>query len=879
MLHGRQADIADGAQGVEHLAVLHLEVRARGVDVGGADLHVEALGVLIEDGQLVGVGDVEAHRGGDELHRRVRLEPGGLVGDDGVGRRVALVEAVAGELVDQLEDRGGLGLRHAASRRPFDEHGLLLGHLVLLLLAHGAAQQVRAAERVAGQDLGDLHHLFLVDDDAVGLLEHRLQGRVQIVDLAAAELAVDEGRDVVHRARTVEGADGGDVLDGIGPQLAQGVAHALAFHLEDPDRVAVGHQFVGLGVVQRQGREIHPGPALLEEAQRLVDHRQGLQAQEVELHEARAFDPLHVELRRRQVRPRVLIQGRQFGQRPVADHHAGGMGGGVAVEPLQLQGHVQQAGDGLVLVASGAQARLDLDGLGQPVHLAERQLQHPADVAQHSPRLQRAEGDDLGHAVAAIALLDVGDHLLSPVLAEVDVEVGHRDPLRVEEALEEQAVTQRIQIGDGQGIGHQRTGARPPARAHGNAVRLGPLDEVRDDQEVAGEAHLGDDPDLPLQPFEIFRLRRVIGLALGHAGLQTFARLMGQLLGLAAVAFGGEARQDRIALVDHEGAAARDIERVVASLGKIGEKRPHLMGRLEPVLARDPAALVLTDEGAVGDAEQSVVRLVHLRLGEVGVVGRHQRHVMLIGEGDELRLGQGLGLQAVALQLHIEAVAEDPVHFGERRPPLGHLSGGHQRIDRSVPAAGQQDQALGVLGHLRPRHGRLLHAADAVDEGGRGQFGKIEIAPFGLGQEDDGGRPRPLLRQPVADAGHRQGAADDGLDALPLRGHRKLQRAIEVGAVGERDGRHVLGRGQLADGVGLDGAFEQGVGRADAQMDEAACLLFAHPHLRTAAPSAHQVGDLADHPNEARHRSKCQRFPRQTNDHHQLPCGPLVDVR
>jgi len=32
----------------------------------------------------------------------VRLQPGGVVGDDGVGRGVGLVEAVLGELADQL---------------------------------------------------------------------------------------------------------------------------------------------------------------------------------------------------------------------------------------------------------------------------------------------------------------------------------------------------------------------------------------------------------------------------------------------------------------------------------------------------------------------------------------------------------------------------------------------------------------------------------------------------------------------------------------------------------------------------------------------------------------------------------------------------------
>jgi hypothetical protein len=67
-----------------------------------------------------------------------------------------------------------------------DEALALRVHLGLDLLAHGAAQQVGVAERVAGQDLGDLHHLLLVDDDAVGLLQDRLQLRVRVPGFSTA---------------------------------------------------------------------------------------------------------------------------------------------------------------------------------------------------------------------------------------------------------------------------------------------------------------------------------------------------------------------------------------------------------------------------------------------------------------------------------------------------------------------------------------------------------------------------------------------------------------------------------------------------------------------------------------------------------------------
>ena len=67
--------------------------------------------------------------------------------------------------------------------------------------------------------------------------------------------------------------------------------------------------------------------------------------------------------------------------------------------------------------------------------------------------------------VRAVLVLDVVDDLLAAVHAEVDVEVGHRHPLGVQEPLEQQRVAERVEVGDGERVGHQRARARPPARA------------------------------------------------------------------------------------------------------------------------------------------------------------------------------------------------------------------------------------------------------------------------------------------------------------------------------------------------------------------------------------------------------------------------------
>ena len=69
--------------------------------------------------------------------------------------------------------------------------------------------------------------------------------------------------------------------------------------------------------------------------------------------------------------------------------------------------------------------------LAQAVHLPIGHRKHPADVAQYGAGLQFPEGDDLRDPVAAVFLLDVTDHLVAPVLAEIDVEIRHRDALGI----------------------------------------------------------------------------------------------------------------------------------------------------------------------------------------------------------------------------------------------------------------------------------------------------------------------------------------------------------------------------------------------------------------------------------------------------------------
>ena len=235
-----------------------------------------------------------------------------------------------------------------------------------------------------------------------------------------------------------------------------------------------------------------------------------LQAQEVELDQPDLLDAAHVVLRHDVARLRVAVQRHQLDQRAVADHDARRVRRGVARQALELARRLEEPLHLPVRLDARAQLgrlrerllELDAERLGHqlrdPVDVAEGHAEHAPDVADRRLRLQRPEGHDLrdahllgfGVAVPSYFSAHVADHLVAAAHAEVDVDVRHRDALGVEEALEDDVVLDRIDAGDAEPVRDEAAGRGAAARPDRNAAAPRVVDEVRDDQEVAGEAHL-----------------------------------------------------------------------------------------------------------------------------------------------------------------------------------------------------------------------------------------------------------------------------------------------------------------------------------------------------------------------------------------------------
>ena len=154
-------------------------------------------------GELIRIGKIKRHGSRQEGHGVIGLEPGGLIAHQRISRSVGFIEAVIRKAFHQVENLGRFRGFYAARFRAIAENLALGFHFAADLLAHGATQQVSGAERIARQILRNLHDLFLIDHDAIGLRQYVpdcLMRRFPSLAMFAGAI----GRDIRHGARAIQ---------------------------------------------------------------------------------------------------------------------------------------------------------------------------------------------------------------------------------------------------------------------------------------------------------------------------------------------------------------------------------------------------------------------------------------------------------------------------------------------------------------------------------------------------------------------------------------------------------------------------------------------------------------------------------------------------
>ena len=281
----------------ECVADFHVRIRREAVvgfvDVGRQELDAVGAAVVVEMFELVGVVQFRRHGCRHKFGGIMGFEPCGLVGNQGVGGGVGFVETVAGEFFHVVEDFVGFFARNALFCRAFGEDFAVFHHLFGLFLTHGAAQQVRAAERVAADNLRRLHHLFLIHHNPVGRREDAFEQRVDVLEFLTLH-ARDEVGDVVHRAGAVERYEGDEFFKLGGVRRFQHFFHAGRLELEDGGGVRIAEDLVGGLVIKRDFADIdNIAGGVFDVVLRHFDNGQVAQTQKVEFHQTHVF---HVAL-------------------------------------------------------------------------------------------------------------------------------------------------------------------------------------------------------------------------------------------------------------------------------------------------------------------------------------------------------------------------------------------------------------------------------------------------------------------------------------------------------------------------------------------------------------------------------------------------------
>src|SRR5665811_1573889 len=159
------------------LTRLYRKLRTAPIDVRWKQLNPCPPAFRDIDHGLFGVTNFGRHESGHELHREIRLEIGSLGGNHRIGCTMRLRESISGKTLDHGENLLCKFAFGALLYCPIHKSRFVLRHFLGQLLSHDLAKTVRFGHGKSGNDIGDLHHLLLVNRNTVRFLQDRLDGR------------------------------------------------------------------------------------------------------------------------------------------------------------------------------------------------------------------------------------------------------------------------------------------------------------------------------------------------------------------------------------------------------------------------------------------------------------------------------------------------------------------------------------------------------------------------------------------------------------------------------------------------------------------------------------------------------------------------------
>ncbi len=635
-----------GRQGVADISLVHRKTRFPLVDVRRqyVDSHAPAGQNILR--HLLGIVDHRSEKRRHELHGIVIFQPGRLQCNHRVAGRMGFVERIIGKIHHLIKDPigrlfvnpPGQASRYAFFGAAVHKISPLLLHDGMFLFTHGPAHQIAAPHGVASQIPHDLHDLLLINHTAVGIFQNRLQLGTGIAGLSAVVLALDVLGNKIHGAGTIQGNTCHYIFKILRAQFLHEAFHAAALQLEDPLRPACADVGQHFGIIEVDVIHVQfDPPGLFHKAHRVPDHREVAQPQEIHLQKSQFLQGILGVLSGDGTVP-PSGQGYKLIRRLRADHHSGGMHAGVAGQALQTTAHVYKFVYLFLFPVQLVQLRVLLQGLvqsniqiprhqlGNAVHIGIGKVHDPAHVPDHPLGPQGTEGDDLHHFFRAVLPAHIVDHVLPPVGAEINIDIRHGHPFRVQKALEQQTVADGVDVRDFQAVGHDTPRRAAPPGPHRDAVLFRVMYKIPHNEKIIHKTHTVDHIQFIIQAFPqghtcVPRRLRAVPITLLQAVGTQFLQITPGVIPFRHF-IAGEFPDAKLNL---HMASVRNLLGVLHRLPGIGEEALHLLLALDIVLATLIAHPILVRQFLARlQAEQDVMGLHVSLVGIVYIIGDHQ---------------------------------------------------------------------------------------------------------------------------------------------------------------------------------------------------------------------------------------------------------------
>ena len=277
-----------------------------------------------------------------------------------------------------------------------------------------------------------------------------------------------------------------------------------ALDLEHADRVGALDHAIDRRVLVLHG-EIAGHPVMrLQELEGAPQAGQHAEAQHVDLEDAERIEIVLVPFDDGAILHGGVLDRHHLVEPAAGDDEAADMLGQMAGKPDQLARQRERAmpsrrigriePDAPRLLRAHAVHRPAPERAGERPDRVLRQAEHLADVANGAAAAVADDGRGEAGALARVGLVDVLDHLLAPLVLEIDVDVGRLAPLGRDETLEQKIDLERVDVGDAEAIADHRIGRRAAPLAENLLLVAGEVHDVVDGEKERRIVELADEP-------------------------------------------------------------------------------------------------------------------------------------------------------------------------------------------------------------------------------------------------------------------------------------------------------------------------------------------------------------------------------------------------